>query len=98
MTDTKLTIDEAAAIMLIRRGADVYDYGLARTLRGIQWRGLPVVDYKDNPKAERVPDALFDITEPKNYKGDGTDEVPYFGAIATRYGIKVAKAVLRDAE
>lgn len=95
MNTNKLTAEEANAILAIKGGADIYDYGLALTLRGIQRRGLPVVDYKTDPNAERVPGALFDITEPKTYKGDGADRVPYFGAIATRDGVKAARAALR---
>lgn len=89
-----LTKTEAEALINIRNGCDVYSIGLARTLRLMQRRGLPVNDYKSNPQATPTDGALFDITEPKAYAGDGSDQVPYFGAIATPHGIQMARDVL----
>lgn len=87
-----LTKPEAEAIINIRTGVDVYSFSLACTLRLMQRRGLPVNDYKHDPRLTPDHDALFDITEPKAYEGDGADQVPYFGAIATHVGIRMAHA------
>lgn len=65
-----LTGEELAAMALIKGGADVYSYTLAKTLRGVE---------------QRHPD-LIDIGKPMQYQGDGTDQVPYFGAILTAAG------------
>jgi hypothetical protein len=96
----ELTAEEAKAILAIRNGVDVYSYALAQTLRGMQRRGLSVADFKASGRrnAHLEPELrLFDITEPQAYEGDGTDQVPYFGAIATPWGAKVARAALAKA-
>ena len=93
-----LTREEAEAILKIEDGADVYSLELARVLRGMQRRGLPVGDLKGPKRAWRRPRGrLFLITEPRVYAGDGTDQVPYFGAIATAAGVEAARAVLESA-
>lgn len=71
-----LTEDEKAALRAVEDGADVYSYALARTLR--------IID-------QRRP-GLVDICDPQAYHGDGTDQVPYFGAILTDAG----KAALNE--
>lgn len=53
-------------------GVDVYDHALARELRLI--------------KAEH-PDYI-EIVNAMAYHGDGTDKMPYFGAILTIEGFK----------
>lgn len=58
------------ALAAVRDGADIYSYALAGTLRKIE---------RDHPE-------MIHIGEPQMYKGDGTDRVPYFGAIATEAG------------
>lgn len=74
-----LTEAEALAILKVRAGADVYDYGLALTLRSIQRRGLR---------------RLLEFTKPLMYDGDGTDRMPYFGVKPTRAGLKAARMAL----
>lgn len=56
----------------VRGGADIYSYKLASELRTVQ---------KLHPE-------YINICKPQAYKGDGTDQTPYFGAIATAAGIK----------
>jgi hypothetical protein len=90
-----LTQEEAEAILKIKDGVDVYSHALAGVLRGMQRRGVPVGDLKGPKRAWRRPRGrLFLITEPQAYAGDGTDQVPYFGAIATSAGIDAARAAL----
>jgi len=90
-----LTPAEAEAIMQIANGADVYSYGLAHRLRGIQRRGVPVGQMQGPQMMWRKPKGrLFDIVDPREYHGDGTDQVPYCGAIATPAGITAARAAL----
>lgn len=74
-TETKLTAEEIQAINAVGMGADVYAYGLAVTLRGIE---------KNHP-------GLVMIVEPQAYTGDGTDQMPYFGCVATKKGQRVAQ-------
>lgn len=69
-----LTTDEAAALKAVRGGADVYDYGIAKTLRAIQ---------KDFPTFIKIVPA---VDPPKN----GAAKQPYFGAITTTAGSKAA--------
>lgn len=66
-----LTKLEKEALHRIRDGADVYSYALAKVLRGI----------------ERKMPSLLEIGKPEMYTGDGTDQVPYFGAILTKAGL-----------
>lgn len=65
-----LTGDELSAMALVKGGADVYSRRLAMTLREVE---------------KRHPD-LIDICKPMQYQGDGTDQVPFFGAILTAAG------------
>lgn len=93
--DVVLTPAEAQAILQIKDGCDVYSYSLAHLLRGIQRRGVPVGQMQGPETQWRRPEGrLFDIVDPREYVGDGTDQMPYFGAIATPAGIEVALAVL----
>lgn len=66
----KFTTGEVDALRAVKDGADVYSYMLAKALRGI----------------ERKHPGLVSIGKPEMYKGDGTDKVPYFGAILTAKG------------
>lgn len=66
-----------AALRAVRDGADVYSWSLAGALR----------------KVEAKRPSLIDITEPKMYDGDGTDRVPYFGAIATPQGVEAVRDI-----
>jgi predicted nucleotidyltransferase len=72
----RLSKEKREAILTVRRGADVYSYSLAKTLRQIE---------KDNP-------GLIEIGKPQMYRGDGTDRMPYFGCIATPKGLRLARA------
>lgn len=65
-----LTPEHLYAIKAVEHGADVYSPLLARHLREVQ-----------NKRPE-----LIDIVPDQMYHGDGTDRVPYFGAIATEAG------------
>jgi hypothetical protein len=56
----------------IRDGADIYARHIAMQLREIQ---------KLHPE-------YIDICKPMAYEGDGSDQVPFFGAIATPAGIE----------
>lgn len=76
---TKINADQAKAILDVRNGADVYAYGLAGALREV----------------ERIAPEYISIGRAQMYRGDGTDRMPYFGAIATKAGVKAARAVLR---
>lgn len=58
------------ALALVRDGADVHSYTLAKDLRELQ---------------QRFPE-LISISRLEMYQGDGTGIVPYFGAIATAAG------------
>lgn len=66
-----LTEQHLEAMAVVKNGADVYDYGLAVDLREVQ----------------RHDPGLIEITRPKMYTGDGTDHMPYFGAILTERGL-----------
>ncbi|HBE9082707.1 hypothetical protein [Serratia fonticola] len=52
-------------------GADIYSRNLAGIYREI----------------EKIAPVLIDICEPQAYQGDGTDQVPFFGVIATPEGV-----------
>lgn len=67
---SELTQADIDALQAVEHGADVYDYALAKRLRHI----------------ERANPGLVTITEPQMYRGDGTDRMPYFGAICTAAG------------
>ena len=70
-----LTEEKIEALKQIEKGADIYSYPLASMLRKIE---------KENP-------TLIIITKPMMYRGDGSDQMPYFGAICTREGEAVLK-------
>lgn len=74
-----LTIEQAKALVSINEGADVYCYATAKSLREVQ---------------KKYPD-FVSIGKPQVYTGDGTDQVPYFGAIATERGLKAAERILK---
>ncbi len=76
----KITKEEAEAIVQVEAGADVYDYGLAKTLRGLERRGVR---------------GLVDLGQPRMYSGNGADRMPYFGAIATAKGLELALETLK---
>jgi hypothetical protein len=70
-----LTVEHFRAMREVRNGADVYNYGIAGRLREVQ---------------RRWPHWIS-IGKAQMYAGDGTDQMPYFGAILTDAG----KAALR---
>lgn len=71
----QITPDEIDALRQIQDGADVHSYVLAKRLREVE---------------QRFPE-LLEIGPLRMYKGDGTDRLPYFGAILTAKG----RAVIR---
>lgn len=68
---------DLAVLRSIRDGADIYSRALAKHLRSLH---------------EAFPE-LIEITEPMMYDGDGTDQVPYFGAILTQAGKNVVEGL-----
>ena len=70
-----LTNEQIEILRKIKSGADIYDYMTAKILRTIE---------KNFP-------SLICITKPMMYQGDGTDQMPYFGAILTKDGKKAIK-------
>jgi len=54
----------------VQEGADVYSLCLAKELRRVE---------------KEFPDYIH-IGDPRAYKGDGVDQMPYFGAILTASG------------
>lgn len=70
MSIEKLTESQIKTMAAVSEGADVYGYGSATDLRAVQ---------------RECPD-LITITKPQAYEGDGTDRMPYFGAILTDLG------------
>lgn len=76
----KLTREEGEAILKCQGGADVYDYQIAKTLRGLQQR--------------RGSERYIKITKPMMYRGDGTDRMPYFGVMPSKIAIEEARAVV----
>ena len=72
---TKLFPGEKEAMRLVEHGADIYDYTSARVLREVE---------KRHPKFISIGPAMM-------YKGDGTDRMPYFGAILTEAGRKALR-------
>ncbi len=73
---TPPTRKEIEALKAVRHGGDVLDYGMARTLRGLQKRGLG---------------DLVDIG-PREEEYNGREQLPYFGAITTVKGLKAIRA------
>lgn len=68
----RLTRKHKEAMRTVVLGADIYDRSIAQLLRE--------VELEDR--------SLIDIGKPRMYTGDGTDRVPYFGAILTKQGIR----------
>ncbi|NRN26727.1 hypothetical protein [Photorhabdus heterorhabditis] len=71
---------QVEALAGVTNGADIYSYPLAIQLRAIE---------RDFP-------SYILICEPQVYNGDGTDTMPYFGAITTLEGNRYLNQ-LRDA-
>lgn len=88
MKKITLTDKEAAAILSLEKGCDVYSYALAGVLRGIQRRGLPVRDTKAGRKGRGK--CLFTICSAMQAPKDGAKQQPYFGAIAEATGLALA--------
>jgi len=94
----RLTIHEAKEILAIKGGADIYGLGNAAILRGMQRRGLAVNQQQKG--SAHIPNvsiacALFTITEPMQAPKNGAKRQPYFGAIATAHGLKLARGVAK---
>jgi hypothetical protein len=70
---SKLTEEQKQAILSIKKGADIFGYALAGTLRGIE---------KTYPDLITIGEAMG-LYQP-------ADRLPYFGAIATKEGIRQA--------
>jgi len=77
MSKSNLTTRQIESMAAVTDGADVYNYGIAVDLRQVQ---------QSHPE-------LITIAQPQAYKGDGTDQVPYFGAILTYLGRQVVGGV-----
>lgn len=75
------TRKEIEALKVVRKGIDVRDRGIARTLRGLQQRGLG---------------DLVDIG-PREEEYDGMEQLPYFGAITTVKGLRAIRASSKEA-
>jgi hypothetical protein len=71
-SETTMNDKELSALESVIGGADVYDYGLACTLRQIE---------------KKYP-AFIEIGKAQAFTGTGTDRMPYFGAMATEAGIE----------
>lgn len=59
------------SMQAVEEGADIYSYAIAHDLREVQ---------RERPE-------WIEITKPMMYDGDGTDKMPYFGAILTPAGL-----------
>jgi hypothetical protein len=70
MSNLNISSQQIKSMAAVANGADVYNYGIALDLREV--------------KSARPE--LIKITKPQAYSGDGTDEMPYFGAILTDLG------------
>lgn len=79
---TKVTVEQANAIIQVRGGADVWSHFIAGTLRGLQ------------KQRHEGKDKLFQITKAMNAPKNGAERQPYFGAIATPRGVALAKLIL----
>lgn len=75
----KLTKEQAASIMSVENGADVYAYGIAKDLREVQ---------------RATGDTLVKIVKAVNPPENGAAQQPYFGAIATLAGLNEAHKIL----
>ena len=69
---TKLNAHEKSAMKRVGNGADVYDPGLARTLRLVE---------KNHPELVTIGDAM-------RAPEDGAQVQPYFGARLTQKGME----------
>lgn len=77
-----LNADQAAALLKVKGGADVYDYGLAAQLRALS----------------RTHSSLLIITKPMAFTGTGAERVPYFGCILSEEGVGALIAFLQARE
>jgi len=82
MSKPNLSTRQLESMALVVDGADVYSYSLAVDLRLVQ---------HTHPE-------LITITQPQAYKGDGTDQVPYFGVILTDLGRHFVATAIGDKE
>lgn len=71
----RLNKAEIQVLRLIKDGADIHDYMVAKLLRRI----------------DTLHPGLISIGQLRMYRGDGTDRMPYFGAILTAKGRKLLK-------
>ena len=72
----QLTDVHKSAMRKVASGADVFDYGLAKSLREVE---------KIAPEMIRITGAMGDY-------GDGRNQEPYFGAILTKEGRRAIKS------
>jgi hypothetical protein len=77
-----MTEQHYIAMQAAEDGADIYSRPIASLLRDVQ---------KANP-------GWIEITKPMMYDGDGTDQMPYFGAILTPAGLDAVDAFFADKE
>lgn len=82
----EISTEEALAILQAKGGADFYAYGVSGLLRGLQRRGLGW----DDRNGIEPKNSLITITKAMQAP-KGAKQQPYFGAIATAYGVKVAE-------
>ncbi len=76
--EIEITINEAKALMIIDKGADIYNNAVACDLRRMQYR---------IPRCDR----LFAIVTAKYQPKDPSKDAPYFGACVTKLGLELAK-------
>lgn len=69
-TDLEISVETLDAMRRVWDGADVYSRDIASRLRAVK---------NFHPQ-------LIEIGDARMYKGDGTDRMPYFGAILTDLG------------
>lgn len=75
---TTITPDEAQAVLDCGRGSDVIGFDLASKIRSVE---------------RKTGKALVTICTPMGHYGVH-DKTPYFGCIATKLGIIVARSIL----
>ncbi len=83
----EITTEEAFAILHAKGGADFYAYRVSGLLRGLQRKGL---GWDDRSGIKEPKNSLVTLTKAMQAP-KGSEQQPYFGAIATAYGVKVAK-------
>jgi hypothetical protein len=83
----EITTEEALAILQAQGGADFYANGVSVWLRGLQRKGL---GWDDRSGIKEPKNSLVTITKAMQAPS-GEKQQPYFGAIATAYGVKVAE-------